>query len=80
MNDHIHTKDLLEALKTAKEKNQPVYAAEGPCGGCDIIIGEPRKVDVDKLMEKLKKIHPHAPIYPGLTPCGGCDICLPVSK
>jgi len=41
--------DVMVILKDAKEKDQPVYVAKGPCGGCDVrhlVIGEPEKLDV----------------------------------
>ena len=72
---HYHVEDLKKALENAMSKNEPVYAAEGPCGGCDIIIG-PKKLDPKKILEKIKTVQIHTPIYPGNSPCGGCDICI----
>ncbi|MBU7026631.1 MAG: hypothetical protein HXS48_06785 [Theionarchaea archaeon] len=74
---HYHAKDLMEALLNAKNKRQPVYASDGPCGGCDIIIS-PIVLDADRLLQKLRAVDPTRPIYPcEHAPCGGCDLCLP---
>ena len=76
MERHYTTKDLIAALEHAKQKKLPVYAAEGPCGGCDLIIGEPKKMDIDGTLQKLKEMHPNRPFYPSIHGnCGGCDIC-----
>ncbi len=70
-------KDLITSLEHAKANGKPVYAAEGPCGGCDLVIGEPKKMDVDATLKKLKSEHPLRPFYPSMHgPCGGCDICI----
>jgi tRNA/tmRNA/rRNA uracil-C5-methylase (TrmA/RlmC/RlmD family) len=53
--------DVMVILKDAKEKDQPVYVAKGPCGGCDVrhlVIGEPEKLDVQELIGKLEKMNP----------------------
>ena len=75
MESHYHVEDLRKALDKAIAGNEPVYAAKGPCGGCDIIIN-PKKLDPKKILEKIEKVAVHTPIYPGNSPCGGCDICL----
>ena len=76
MERHYTAKDLITALEYAKQKKLPVYAAEGPCGGCDLVIGEPKKMDVDATLQKLREMNPHRPFYPNIHgPCGGCDIC-----
>jgi len=72
---HYHVEDLRKALKSAIAKNEPVYAAEGPCGGCDLII-KPKILDPKAILERLENIEVHKPIYPGDSPCGGCDICI----
>ncbi len=75
--NHFHVKDLMEALSDAERKKTPVYAAPGPCGGCDLVI-KPKELDIHELMRKLSDADPLRPVYPcESAPCGGCDICLP---
>lgn len=77
MENHYHVKDLMEALSDAQTKKSPVYAAPGPCGGCDLII-KPKELDIGKIMRKLKAADPLRPVYPcESAPCGGCDLILP---
>jgi hypothetical protein len=76
-NRHYSVSELIDILEHAKQNKKPVYAAEGPCGGCDLVIGEPKKMDIEDRLQKLKSQHPLRPFYPGLQgPCGGCDICI----
>jgi hypothetical protein len=76
--NHYHVKDLMEALSDAQTKRSPIYAALGPCGGCDLVI-EPKELDISSLMRKLSALDPLKPVYPcESAPCGGCDLCIPV--
>lgn len=77
MENRYTVAELIAALEHAKRNNMPVYAGEGPCGGCDLVIGEPKKKDTDELLKKLKTINPNIPFYPSMQgPCGGCDVCI----
>lgn len=70
-------KDLIDALEHADQNKIPIYAGQGPCGGCDLVFGEPKKVDHRGLIKKLKGMSPLQPFYPHIHgPCGGCDICI----
>lgn len=77
MEGHYHVRDLMEALQNAQRTEKPVYVAEGPCGGCDLII-DPKPIDVKRLIQRLMVANPLKPVYPcESAPCGGCDLCLP---
>ncbi|MGC1122541.1 MAG: hypothetical protein WBA22_15755 [Candidatus Methanofastidiosia archaeon] len=75
--NHYHVKDLMEALSGAQTKRSPIYAAPGPCGGCDLII-KPKELDIGSLLKRLSAADPLKPVYPcESAPCGGCDLCIP---
>jgi hypothetical protein len=76
-NNVANMDELISKLKDAKNKKVPVYAASGPCGGCDLLIGElkPEQLNIDDLLGRLSKIQ-KSPEYPGEAPCGGCDIVI----
>lgn len=77
MERHYTVQDLIETLEYAKQNKIPVYTAEGPCGGCDLVLGIQTEMDVDVALRKLKGIHPLRPFYPSLQGnCGACDICI----
>ena len=75
---HYHAQDIIKRLNAAKEKGLPVYPAQGPCGGCDIVIQiKEDPMDIDKLIKSLSKVaEANAPLYPAEGPCGGCDLVL----
>ena len=76
--NHFHANDLLQMLKDAKDKKLPVYAAEGPCGGCDLVI--PKKSDPLNIEDIEKKLDEAATenlaVYPAKGSCGACDVCF----
>ncbi len=76
--NHFHANDLIKVLEEAMEQDLPVYAAEGPCGGCDLVIlkkPEPLKFEdiKKKLVEAAKK---NLAVYPAKGSCGACDVCF----
>ena len=78
MSHHYHAQDLIERLKAAEKKGLPVYQAQGPCGGCDLVIPLKEKpINVGKLIKSLEAAavkQANAPLYPAEGPCGGCDL------